>query len=106
MIQINQLLWLSIPEYRLSSGTVTNEPHRRQGFTKAFSGGFSFVLLLFINSKENFSLKLFISKSYNIEAKMILNVGAKHLYMVLCFTTLKPTKISSYEKLLLKSLIW
>lgn len=57
MIQINQLLWLSILEYRLSSGTVTNKPHIRLGFTKAFSDVFSFLLLLLIDSKAKFSLK-------------------------------------------------
>lgn len=99
MIQIHQLLWLSIPEYRLSSGTIINKPHVRQGFIKAFSDVFSFVLLLSIDYvyKAKFSLKWIISKSYN--TKIILNVGVKHICSALPYSHSNPLRLSAMMKL-------
>lgn len=60
MIQIHELVWLSISERRLSSGTIINKHPGRQGFMKAFSDVFSFMLLLSIYYvyKAKFTLKM------------------------------------------------
>lgn len=103
MIQIHRLLWLSIPEYRLSSGTIINKPHVRQDFSKAFSDFFSFVLLLSIDCvyKAIFSLKWIISKSYNIQSntKIVFSVGAKHIHSALPYNHWNPLRLSAMIKL-------
>lgn len=83
MFQIYQLLWLSIPECRLSSGVVINKTHVGQGFIKAFSYVFSFVIFFqLIVYKAKFSLKWIISKSCIIQSdtSVMLNVGGKRIY--------------------------